>query len=197
MAIPTTKMPAHARTKAVVRVMEVPLLGSMNSSPSSSRRIEDGLGAIVALVAEPPVRSGWPRGHLSPEPAEKMKACKAYALESSSITPATEHGINFLTAWMTVAVIGLLVPSERPEEYGTGSQRHELAAPDRPMGPPQDPSAFKEPDGRDAPARRHYSVVLVGRRLLLESPAHARRESSCNVYRGTADAWLPPENAKQ
>ena len=105
MAIPTTKMPAHARTKAVVRVMEVPLLGSMNSSPSSSRRIEDGLGAIVALVAEHPVRSGWPRGHLSPEPAEKMKACKAYALESSSITPATEHGINFLTAWMTVAVM--------------------------------------------------------------------------------------------
>src|SRR5205807_6668346 len=59
------------------------------------------------------------------------------------------------------------------------------------------PSAFKEPDGRDTPARRHYSVVLVGRRLLLESPAHARRESSCNVYRGTADAWLPPENAKR
>ena len=39
------------------------------------------------------------------EPAEKMKACKAYALESSSITPATEHGINFLTAWMTVAAM--------------------------------------------------------------------------------------------
>ena len=105
MAIPTTKMPAHARTKAVVRVMEVPLLGSMNSSPSSSRRIEDGLGAIVALVAEHPVRSGCPRGHLSPEPAEKMKACKAHALESSSITPATEHGINFLSVWMTVAVM--------------------------------------------------------------------------------------------
>ena len=30
-------------------------------------------------------------------------------------------------------MIGLLVPSERPEEYGTGSQRYELAAPDRPM----------------------------------------------------------------
>ncbi len=34
-----------------------------------------------------------------------MNACKAYALESSSITPATEPGINFLTAWMTVAVM--------------------------------------------------------------------------------------------
>ncbi len=128
MAIPTTKMPAHARTKAVVRVMEVPLLGSMNSSPSSSRRIEDGLGAIVALVTEHPVRSGCPRGHLSPEPAEKMKACKAYALESSSITPATEPGINFLTAWMTVAVTACsfhqsALRNTEPEASAASSQR--------------------------------------------------------------------------
>ena len=196
MAIPTTKMPAHARTKAVVRVMEVPLLGSMNSSPSSSRRIEDGLGAIVALVAEHPVRSGCPRGHLSPEPAEKMKACKAHALESSSITPATEHGINFLSVWMTVAVMDCSF-----HQSALRNTEPEVSAPSSQRGTARwsaaGPSAFKEPDGRDTPARRHYSVVLVGRRLLLESPAHARRESSCNVYRGTADAWLPPENAKQ
>ena len=126
-----------------------------------------------------------------------MKACKAYALESSSITPATEHGVNFLTAWMTVAVMACSF-----HQSALRNTEQEVSAPstqrgtDR-CGPPQDPSAFKEPDGRDAPARRHYSVVLVGRRLLLESPAHARRESSCNVYRGTADAWLPPENANR
>src|SRR5205823_12493548 len=76
MAIPTTKMPAHARTKAVVRVMEVPLLGSMNSSPSSSRRIEDGLGAILALVAEHPARFACPRGHFLPSRLKRRRLAR-------------------------------------------------------------------------------------------------------------------------
>ena len=57
-----------------------------------------------------------------------MKACKAYALESSSITPATEHGIKFLTAWMTVAVMARTfhqsaLRNTEPEVSAPSSQR--------------------------------------------------------------------------
>ena len=125
-----------------------------------------------------------------------MKACKAYALESSSITPATEHGIKFLTAWMTVAVMARTfhqsaLRNTEPEVSAPSSQRRTG------RWPVAGPIGFQEPDGRDSPARQHYSVVLEGRRLLLESPAHARPESSFNVYWGTADAWLLPENTKR
>ena len=130
------------------------------------------------------------------EPAEKLKACKAYALESSSITPGTEHGINFLTAWMTVAVM-----ARSFHQSALRNTESEVSAPSSQRRTGRWPAA--EPIGfqRTRWSRRPGAAALLGssgrRRLLLESPAHARRESSCNVYRGTADAWFRPENAKR